>query len=79
MKKFLGIGFSSLFLSGCDIYSKKIKDWDGLDLIGFVLVTYAIIYFGYQILDAFRDKKKWNLKATTINSLIVYLATKELI
>ena len=58
MKKVLGVGFSSLFLSSCDIYSKKIKDWDGLDLIGFVLITYVIVYFGYQILDAFRDKKK---------------------
>mgnify|MGYP001177852007 FL=1 len=58
MKKVLGVGFSCLFLSSCDIYSKKIKDWDGLDLIGFVLITYVIVYFGYQILDAFRDKKK---------------------
>ena len=58
MKKTLGIIVLSLLLSSCDIYSKKIKDWDGLDLIGFVLITYGIVYFGYQILDAFRDKKK---------------------
>ena len=58
LKKLLGIMVLGLLLSSCDIYSKKIKDWDGLDLIGFVLITYGIVYFGYQILDAFRDKKK---------------------
>ena len=58
MKNIIGVLISSIFLGGCAIYSKKIKDWDGSDLIGFILVTYVIVYFGYQILNIFRDKKK---------------------
>jgi len=58
MKNVFAVLIFSIFLGSCAIYSKKIKDWDGSDLIGFILVTYAIIYFGYQILNIFRDKKK---------------------
>ena len=59
MSKFLVILTIGLLLTSCEIYSKKIKDWDGLDLIGFILITYTIIFFGYQIIvSLFKDNKK---------------------
>ncbi|MBT5900254.1 MAG: hypothetical protein HOH00_04660 [Candidatus Pelagibacter sp.] len=45
-------------LTSCGVYSKKISDWTGFDLIIFLVITLIIGFFWYLIMATVNDENK---------------------
>jgi len=56
-------------LTSCGVYSKRIGDWTGFDLIIFLVITLIIGFFWYLIMATVDDKiKKDNNKIKKDNN-----------
>jgi len=50
-------------LTSCGVYSKKISDWTGFDLIIFLVITLIIGFFWYLIMEQL-EVLKWHTLQT---------------